>query len=103
MTPLASSPREGRVRGRAPRYADGFTDHRSSMQRVVVLTWPNDVTRVPRTWDHPVYIPRSRPPGLVQEQPSLERGRHRTWRSDQGWTVNGSIMSLSSCSTMWQW
>jgi hypothetical protein len=23
--------------------------------------------------------------------------------SDQGTTVNGRIMSLSSCSTMWQW
>jgi hypothetical protein len=30
--------------------------------------------------------------------------RHRTRRADQGtMTVNGSIMSLSSCSTMWQW
>jgi hypothetical protein len=25
------------------------------------------------------------------------------WRAGQGSTMNGSIMSLSSCSTMWQW
>ena len=26
--------------------------------RVVVLTWPNDVDQMPRTWDHPAHIPR---------------------------------------------
>jgi hypothetical protein len=25
------------------------------------------------------------------------------WLAYQGSTMNGSIMSLSSCSTMWQW
>jgi hypothetical protein len=46
---------------------------------------------------------------LVMQVPVTDAGAHLTvalWRpsrSGQGLTVNGRIMSLSSCSRMWQW